>query len=66
MDAIKLIEEAINAEEVAYERYKAGAAGADDAETRLMFEQLAKWELGHKALLQDRLAALKMMKRPSS
>ena len=62
MDAIKLIEEAINAEQVAHERYKGGAAIAEDAETRSMFEQLAKWEEGHKSMLQERLATLKMMK----
>jgi rubrerythrin len=62
MDAIKLIEEAIKAEESAQERYKTGAAIADDPETRSMFEQLAKWEDGHKSMLKERLATLKMMK----
>jgi rubrerythrin len=62
MDAIKLIEEAIEAEEAAEERYKTGAKIADDPETRSMFEQLAEWEDGHKSMLKERLATLKMMK----
>ncbi len=62
MDPIELIEEAIKAEEVARERYKDGTAIAEDPETRSMFEQLAKWEEGHKQMLQERLATLKMMK----
>ncbi len=62
MEAIKLMEEAIKAEQVAHDRYKEGAAIAEDPETRSMFEQLAKWEEGHKHMLQERLATVKMMK----
>lgn len=64
MDAVKLIENAISLEHEAHIRYKEGAAEADDAETRSLFEQLAQWEEGHEQLLKDRLATLKMMRGP--
>lgn len=62
MDMIKLIEDAIKAEETAQEQYKKGAAMAEDPETRSMFEQLAMWEEGHRSMLKERLSTLKMMK----
>lgn len=62
MDAIKLIESAIVAEQEAQRMYKEGAAVAEDAETRALFEQLANWEVGHETMLRDRLSTLKLMK----
>jgi len=62
MDAITLIETAIKLEHEAHLRYKKGAAEADDAETRTLFEQLAHWEEGHEDMLKERLATLKMMR----
>lgn len=63
MDAtIKLIEEAIEAEIAARQRYEKGAKQAEDPETRALFEQLAHWEEGHEQMLRDRLATVKMLK----
>lgn len=62
MDATKLIETAIQLEHEAHQRYAKGAAEADDAETRTLFEQLAHWEEGHEDMLKERLATLKMMR----
>lgn len=62
MDVIKLIEEAIENEKAAAERYRQGAQEAGDPETRSMFEQLVKWEEGHEQLLKDRLATLKLIR----
>lgn len=62
MSTIELIEQAIQLEREAQETYKNGAAEAGDAETRALFEQLARWEAGHEQLLRERLATVKMMK----
>ena len=62
MNAIELIESAILAEQEAQRMYKEGAAQAEDAETRALFEQLAHWEIGHETMLRDRLATLKLIK----
>jgi rubrerythrin len=62
LDVIKLIEEAIENEKAAAERYRQGAQEAEDPETRSMFEQLVKWEEGHEQLLKDRLATLKLIR----
>ena len=62
MDAVGLIEQAIQLEHEAHMRYTKGAAEADDPETRTLFEQLAHWEEGHEAMLKERLATLKMMR----
>lgn len=59
---IKLIEEAIEAEIAARQRYEKGAQQAEDPETRALFEQLAHWEEGHEQMLRDRLATVKMLK----
>lgn len=59
---IKLIEEAIEAEKLARQRYQRGAQQAEDPETRALFEQLAHWEEGHEQMLKDRLATIKMLK----
>jgi len=52
---------AIEAEEKARDRYRDLAKGADDPETRLLFEQLAREEEGHQRRLSDRLKAVKLM-----
>jgi len=62
MDAVTLIEDAIKLEHQAHLRYTKGAAEADDANTRTLFEQLAHWEEGHEAMLKERLATVKMMR----
>ncbi|MCL4474116.1 MAG: rubrerythrin [Actinobacteria bacterium] len=62
MDVIKLMEEAIEEERRAHEKYKHGAEEAADPETRSMFEQLARMEENHERMLRDRLSALKLIK----
>ncbi len=62
MDMIQLIEEAIEDERRAAEKYRMGAEIAEDPETRTFFEQLVSWEQGHERILRDRLAALKLLK----
>ncbi len=59
--AIQLIEEAIEAEKAAKDRYDKGAQEAGDPETRALFKQLADWEEGHEKMLTDRLSTLKML-----
>lgn len=62
MDLIQLIEEAIEDEKRAAEKYRLGAEMAEDPETRTFFEQLVSWEQGHERILRDRLSALKLLK----
>jgi rubrerythrin len=62
MDLISLIEEAIEDERNAAEKYRRGAELAEDPETRSFFEQLVSWEQGHERILKDRLAALKLIR----
>lgn len=62
MDLIQLIEEAIEDEKRAAEKYRLGSEMAEDPETRTFFEQLVSWEQGHERILRDRLAALKLLK----
>ncbi len=62
MDAIELIEQAIENERLAAQRYREGAGSADDPETRSMFEQLARWEQDHERVLRERLATLKLIR----
>ena len=62
MDVITLMEEAIEEERRAHEKYKNGAEAAADPETRSMFEQLARMEESHERMLRDRLSALKLIK----
>ncbi|HEX21517.1 MAG TPA: hypothetical protein ENH19_02550 [Actinobacteria bacterium] len=62
MDVIKILEQAVEAEQAAQKMYKQGVDIAEDAETRALFEQLTNWEQGHERLLKDRLATLKLMK----
>lgn len=62
MDVIKLIEDAIAAEQEAVATYKKGAELAEDPETRTFFEQLVGWEEEHERILKERLATLKLIK----
>ncbi len=62
MDVIKLMEEAIEDERRAQEKYRQGTEAAEDPETRSLFEQLAHMEVGHERLLRERLAALKLIR----
>ena len=61
MDVIQLIEEAIENEKKAAERYRQGAAMADDPETRTLFEQLVRWEQDHERVLRERLTILRLL-----
>jgi len=56
------LELAIKQEEKAQEKYSELAREAEDAETRLLFEQLAKEEEAHQRRLSDRLKAIKLLK----
>ena len=62
MDIIKVMEEAIEEERRAHEKYKRGAEEAGDPETRTLFEQLAHMEETHERMLRDRLSALRLIK----
>lgn len=62
MDVIRLIEDAITAEQEAVKTYKQGAELAEDPEMRTFFEQLVSWEEEHERILKDRLATLKLIK----
>lgn len=55
------LEMAIDAEEKARDRYRDLAREADDPESRLLFEQLAREEESHYKRLSDRLKAIKLM-----
>ncbi|MGE5415622.1 MAG: ferritin family protein [Acidobacteriota bacterium] len=61
MDMIAALEMAIADEKEAVDKYRECAANAEDAETRLMFEQLAREEESHYKRLQERLRALKTL-----
>lgn len=58
IDALKL---AIEEEAKAAERYRRMAKEAEDAETRLLFEQIAREEDMHYIKLKERLKAIKLM-----
>ena len=62
VDVIQLIEEAIENEKMAAERYRQGAQAADDPETRTLFEQLVRWEEDHERILHERLTTLKLIR----
>ncbi|HWP95946.1 MAG TPA: ferritin family protein [Syntrophomonadaceae bacterium] len=55
------LEMAIEAEVKAKERYEDLAKQAEDPESRLLFEQLAREEANHHKKLSDRLKAIKLM-----
>jgi len=61
MNSIELLEKAIEAERAAQAQYREGAKSADDAETRMLFEQLAHWEESHEALLRERVTGLRLL-----
>lgn len=61
MNTKQALELAIEEELKARDRYKELAKQADDPETRLMFEQIAREEEGHYKRLVDRLKAVKLM-----
>lgn len=63
MDIVQAIEEAIQEEVDAQHKYRAAASAASDAQTRLMFEQMAREEEMHEKRLRDRLKALKLIKQ---
>jgi rubrerythrin len=62
VNVIQLIEEAIEYERMAAERYRQGAQAADDPETRTLFEQLVRWEEDHERILHERLTTLKLIR----
>ncbi len=62
INVIQLIEEAIENEKMAAERYRQGAQAADDPETRTLFEQLVRWEEDHERILRERLTTLKLIR----
>jgi len=66
LDVIKLIEDAIEAEQEAVRTYKQGAELAEDPETRTFFEQLVGWEQEHERILKERLATLKLIRGDQS
>lgn len=61
MQLKEALEMAIDAEEKAMDRYRGMAKEAEDPETRLLFEQLAREEEGHRKRLSDRLKAIKLL-----
>ncbi len=62
MDVIKIIEEAIEYEQISAKKYRQGAEAAEDPETRTLFEQLIRWEEDHERMLKERLATLKLLR----
>jgi rubrerythrin len=61
LNTIEALELAIEEELKARDRYRELSKQADDPETRLMFEQIAREEEGHYKKLIDRLKAIKLM-----
>lgn len=61
MNVKEALELAIKAEVKARDRYRELAKQADDPETRLMFEQIAREEESHHKMLSERLKAIKLM-----
>ncbi len=61
MNIKEALELAIKEELKARDRYRELAKEADDPETRLMFEQIAREEDSHYKRLADRLKAIKLM-----
>ncbi len=60
MNLIDALRTAIQSEARAAENYRQMASQADDPETRLMLEQIAREEESHQKRLSDRLKALKL------
>lgn len=61
MNLREALEIAIKDESDAIKFYKDLAAKADDPETRVMMEQIAREEEGHFKRLSDRLKAIKLL-----
>ncbi|GEM_PF-540055 len=61
-ELIRVLEEAIESERGAQERYRKAIEKASDPETRIFFEQLVKDEERHEQLLRDRLKTLKFLR----
>ncbi|NLT20477.1 MAG: rubrerythrin [Syntrophomonadaceae bacterium] len=61
MNIREALETAIKAEANARQRYLDMAAAAEDPESRLLFEQLAREEESHEKRLAERLKAFKLM-----
>lgn len=61
MEIIEALEMAIKEEAMAADRYRQMSKEAEDAETRLLFEQLAREEDTHHKRLKERLKALRLM-----
>lgn len=61
MQIIEALKMALEAEEKARDRYRDLAKQADDPESRLLFEQLAREEESHYKRLSDRLKAIKLI-----
>lgn len=62
MDIEAALQQAIESEREARHRYTEGAENAPDAETRALFQQLARWEEEHERLLTDRLIAVRLLR----
>ena len=62
MDLITALQMAIEEELKASAKYREMAAQADDPETRIMLEQIAREEESHYKRLVDRLKTLKLMR----
>jgi rubrerythrin len=61
MDLREALELAVQEEAKAMQNYTKLAGEAEDPETRLMLEQIAKEEAGHLKRLTERLKAIKML-----
>ncbi|MGS0764000.1 ferritin family protein [Syntrophomonas curvata] len=61
MNVKEALELAIKEELKARDRYRELTKQADDPETRLMFEQIAREEESHHKRLSERLKAIKLM-----
>jgi rubrerythrin len=61
MDIRQALEVAIEAEVAARDRYMDMAKLAEDGETRLLLEQIAREEESHLKRLKERLKAIKLM-----
>ena len=61
MTTREALEMAIENEEQARDKYRELARRAEDPETRLLFEQLAREEEAHHKRLNDKLRAIKLL-----
>ena len=61
MNIINALEIAIQEETAAMNKYNHLAGEAEDTETRLMFEQIAREECSHLKILKERLKSIKFV-----